>query len=135
MMERRTFVVGAVTMLAAPIAAEAQTAGRVYRIGYLTVNPVSAQNSSSPPGRFLQGLRELGYIEDRDIVVEYRHAGGRPEQLFDRASELVRLNVDVVLAFGRVDVEAARRATRTIPIVMVYVHDPVERGFVASLAR
>jgi putative ABC transport system substrate-binding protein len=132
--DRRAWLAGSLGLLAAAPRVQAQP-GKVYRIGYLTVNPVSAQNSSSNPGRFLQGLRELGYIEGRDIVVEYRDAGGRPEQLFDRAAELVRLNVDVILAFGSVDVEATRRATQTIPIIMVYVHDPVERGFVASLAR
>ncbi len=95
MIGRRAWLAGSLGLFAAAPRVQAQT-GNIYRIGYLTVNPVNAQNSSSNPGRFLRGLRELGYIEGRDIVVEYRNAGGRPEQLFDRASELVRLNVDAL---------------------------------------
>ena len=104
--------------------------------GILTVNPVNAQNSSSNPGRFLQGLRELGYIEGRDDR-------GRIPQCWRPPRATLRPGVGARSAQRRChsrvwqrDVEAARRATQTIPIIMVYVaDDPVERGFVANLAR
>jgi putative tryptophan/tyrosine transport system substrate-binding protein len=127
---RRTFLVTFVGgILAAPLAAEAQTAEKVYRIGMLG-------SSSSDPlvEAFKQGLRELGYVEGRNIMVEYRSAEGRPDRLPDLAADLVRLKVDVIVASSQGAV-AAKQATTTIPIVMPIITDPVRLGLVASLAK
>jgi len=127
---RRTFLVTFVGgILAAPLAAEAQTAEKVYRIGMLG-------SSSSDPlvEAFKQGLRELGYVEGRNIMVEYRSAEGRPDLLPDLAADLVRLKVDVIVASSQGAV-AAKQATTTIPIVMPIITDPVRLGLVASLAK
>ena len=110
--------------------AEAQQPKKVPRIGYLTLTA-----SPRGPEAFLQGLRELGYIEGQNIVIEYRHAAGRAERLPDLAAELVRLNVDVIVAGASQSVRAAKQATKTIPIVFHGVGDPVAQGIVASLAR
>src|SRR3989304_3143184 len=105
--------------------AEAQPTGKVYRIGYLAMFP-------APPGResFLQGLRDLGWIEGQNITIEYRYAHGRLEQLPDLVAELVRLKVDLIVAVSPQPVQAAKEATTTVPIVMVAVADPVTYGFV-----
>ena len=120
----------ALGFLAAPAPAEAQPTGKVYRIGYLAMFP-------APPGReaFLQGLRDLGWIEGQNITIEYRYAHGRLEQLLDLVAELVRLKVDLIVAVSPQPVQAAKEATTTVPIVMVAVADPVTYGFVTSLAR
>ena len=135
-MERRTFLgVVAGGLLAAPLAAEAQQAGKLYRIGLLGGSP-----PNSPGGRrawegFFQGLRELGYVEGQNIVVEGRWYGERTDRLPALAGELARLKVDVIVAGAAPAPEAARRATSTIPIVMANHNDPVGSGLVASLAR
>ena len=123
-------VILALGFLAAPAPAEAQPTGKVYRIGYLAMFP-------APPGReaFLQGLRDLGWIEGQNITIEYRYAHGRLEQLLDLVAELVRLKVDLIVAVSPQPVQAAKEATTTVPIVMVAVADPVTYGFVTSLAR
>jgi putative ABC transport system substrate-binding protein len=121
-----------VLILAAPIAGEAQQSGKIPRIGVLTAQ----SPAGSPPAYGLrQGLRELGYVESQNIAVEWRWAPERAERLPDLAAELVRMNVDLIVASGNPVVRAAQRATRTIPIVMVHGTDPVGLGFVASLAR
>jgi putative ABC transport system substrate-binding protein len=112
---------------------EAQQPAKVYRIGLL-----SARSSSSESTRaeaFRQGLRELGYVEGKNIIIEYRYAEGKFERLPDLAAELVRLNVDVILAFGVPPTRAAKQVTTTIPIVMAGGSDPVRTGLVASFAR
>ena len=130
-MNRRSFVgTLGLGLLVAPLAAEAQPAGKVYRIGVL--------GGSSPPDPFVeafkQGLRELGYVEGQNISIEYRWAGGRVEQLPGLAADLVRLKVDVIVASSQAAV-AAKQATTAIPIVMPIITDPVRLGLVASLAR
>src|SRR5712692_4962675 len=130
-MKRRTFISGITAgLLAAPLAAEAQEAGKVARIGVL--------NSGSPPAPFVesfkQGLREVGYVEGRNISIEYRWAEGKGERLLGLAADLVRLKVDVIVATGDAAV-AAKQATTAIPIVMPIITDPVRLGLVASLAR
>jgi putative ABC transport system substrate-binding protein len=115
-------------LLALSFPAHAQQRKKVPRIGYLTLT-VSSREA------FLQGLRDLGYIEGQNIVIEYRHAAGRAERLPDLAAELVRLNVDVIVAGASQSVHAAKQATKTIPIVFHGVGDPVAQGIVASLAR
>ena len=120
-------------LLVAPLAAEAEPVG-VPRVGYLLPLPSSATTHLQEA--FRHGLRELGYVEGQNIVIEFRHADGRIERLPELAAELVRLNVGVIVAAPDVSIQAAKEATRTIPIVMaVSLDDPEERGFVASLAR
>src|SRR5882672_10096186 len=134
MMDRRAFV-GALAagLLAVPLAAEAQPAGKVYRIGVLEGTPVALNPANLEA--FRQGLQELGYVERQNYVIEYRSADGRPERFPDLATELVRLKVDLILTRGTPAVLAARNATRTIPVVMASSGDPVGAGLVASLAR
>jgi putative ABC transport system substrate-binding protein len=121
-------------LLTLPFTGLAQEAGKVYRIGILATTP-----RTTPGARlleaFLQGLRELGYVEGQNIVVEGRYSEGRDERLPELAAELVRLNVDVIVAGATQPVHAAARATTTIPIVMPNHSDPVGSGLVSSLAR
>jgi putative ABC transport system substrate-binding protein len=126
---RRFLLTSLASALAAPLGAEAQQAGKVYRIGAL-----GAFDSPGWAG-FREGLRELGWEDGRDIVMEFRFAGGRHERYRELADELVRLNVDLLAAANSQSVRAAKDATDTIPIVMFEVGHPVEAGFVASLAR
>jgi putative ABC transport system substrate-binding protein len=113
--------------------AEAQPAAKVYRIGFLGGTPPTAEPSLWEG--FFQGLRELGYIEGKNFVLEGRYYGDRIEQLPALAAELVALNVDVIVAGASPAPEAARRATATTPIVMAFHPDPLGSGLVASLAR
>jgi putative ABC transport system substrate-binding protein len=112
--------------------AEAQQAAKVPRIGILSPLSSSADDLLDA---FRQGLRELGYVEGRNIVIEYRSAEGRNDRLPELAAELVRLKVDVLVTTGPAAVGAGKQATSTIPIVMGAVGDAVDFGFVASLAR
>ena len=133
-MDRRAFL-GTLAggLLAAPLAAEAQPAGKVYRIGVLesTSPALNAANLAA----FQQELRELGYVERQNYAIEYRSADGRLERFPDLAAELVRLKVDLIVTRGTTGALAAKNATRTIPIVMATSGDPVAAGLVASLAR
>src|SRR5262245_28540644 len=124
-------VVLAVTL--APLVAEAQPAGPVYRIGLLS--PATADSASPLLAAFRQGLRELGDVEGQHVALERRYAEGRPERLPGLAAELVRLKVDVIVATSNPAIAAARNATTSIPIVMTVASDPVASGFVTSLAR
>jgi putative tryptophan/tyrosine transport system substrate-binding protein len=133
-MDRRTFLASTSAVLfAAPLAAEAQPAGKVYRIGVL--EPTSMALNAANLDAFRQGLRELGYVEGRNMRIEYRSADGRSERFPDLAAELVRLKVDVILTRGTPAVMAAKNATGTIPVVMAASGDPVLSGIVSSLAR
>jgi len=129
---RRDFLVAAGTLLAAPLVAEAQQAANVTRIGYLSHNLAA---SSHLRDAFLQGLRELGYVEGRNVVIEYRYAEGKPERLPALAAELVALKVDVIVTVSNTTALAAKQATRTVPIVFTAVANPVAAGIVNSLAR
>jgi len=133
-MERRAFL-GAVTvgLLSVPLAAEAQQAGKVYRVGLLLYTAACDRTFVMAP--FRDGLRAAGYVEGQNIVIECRGGVQARDRLDDLAAELARLNVDVLIAEGTIGTLAAKRATSTIPIVMVYVADPVGSGLVASLAR
>jgi len=132
--KRREFIaaVGA-GLLAAPLVAGAQQAGRVHRIGYLT----GGLSTDRPHliEAFRQGLRELGWVEGQNIVIEYRYAEGRFDRLPDLAAELVRLKVDIIVAVATPASAAAKNATGTIPIVGISLGDPVGTGLIASLAR
>jgi len=130
-MDRRAFL-GTLGLFAAPLAAEAQQAGKVYRIGFLWDTPAVWPHALKA---FHEGLRDLGWTEGKNIVVEYRWADGRFEQLPRLAEELVRLKVDVIVAPTSIYTGAARRATSTIPIVFASHADPINSGHVASLAR
>ena len=131
-MDRRRFLLTSLAgALATPLAAEAQHAGKVYRIGVLSPD-------SPPPGlfeAFQRRLRELGYVEGKNIATESRHAGGQTERLAALAAELIALKVDVILAVNTSAAQAAKKATAEIPIVMTRVADPVKSGLVASMSR
>ena len=133
-MERRAFLAGTgAVLLAVPLSAEAQQAAKVHRIGMLETTSM-ALNAANLEA-FRQGLRELGYVEGRNYIIEYRSADGRSERFPDLAAELVRLKVDVILTRGTPAVMAAKSATGTIPVVMAASGGPVLSGVVASLAR
>src|SRR5262252_4864079 len=121
-------------LLTAPLAADAQQAGKVPRIGFLSLT----SPSDRPPllDAFRQRLRELGWVEGQNVVIDYRYAEGRVDRLPDLTAELVRLKVDLIVASaGTQAATAAKNATETIPIVMIAVRDPVGTGLIASLAR
>jgi putative tryptophan/tyrosine transport system substrate-binding protein len=119
----------------APLAAEAQPAAKIPRIGYLVLSPLS-EVPSPERAAFLGGLSELGWVDGKTIVIEYRSARWNPELFDDLAEELVRMKVDVIVtAGGDAAPKAARRATSTIPIVMASAGDPLALGLAASLAR
>jgi len=123
----------AALVLALGAMAQAQQTAKVPRVGFLTAGSPSTIAARIEALR--QGLRELGYIEDKNVVIEWRFAEGKLERLADLVVELVRLNVDVILSAGAAVTGPAKDATRTIPIVMAQDTDPVGNGFVASLAR
>jgi putative ABC transport system substrate-binding protein len=129
----RLSAVLALLLLVAPLMAAAQQGARIPRIGILWVYSPSV--GSVFADAFRQGLRGLGYVEGRTIVLEERWAEGKFDRLPSLAGELVRLNVDVILTASTPAAQAAQQATRTIPIVITLVTDPVESGIVASLAR
>ena len=118
-----------------PFAVEAQQPRKVARIGYLLTGSLESPETRVALDAFRQGLSERGYVEGRNIVVEYRTAEGRIERFPDLARELVRLNVDLIVAGATPTARAARQATTTIPIVAFAMGDPVGDGLVASLAR
>jgi putative ABC transport system substrate-binding protein len=124
---RRIGLVLTLSLILAPLVTEAQQAAKIARIGYL------AGGSSPVEKAFLQGLRDFGYVEGRNVVIEYRSAEGKSERLPALAAELVALKVDVIVAPSTVAALAAKQATRTLPIVSVAI--PVTDGLVTSLAR
>jgi putative ABC transport system substrate-binding protein len=134
MIDRRAFL-SALTggLLAAPLATEAQQAGKVSRIGYLT----GGSSSDSPRLReaFLEGLREHGWVERENIVIDYRYAEGQYDRLPELATELVRLKVEIIVSVATPAAVAARNATATTPIVGISLGDPVGFGLIPSLRR
>ena len=129
----RLVVMLALVLLTAPLIAEAQQPKNVPRIGLLITNSRAAESTNIEA--FHRGLQALGYVEGQNIIMEYRYADGKLEQLPQFAAELVRLNVAVIVTSGSPPTRAAQQATKTIPIVMTVVGDPIEGGFVASLAQ
>src|SRR3989338_10744107 len=119
-------------ILASAQLAEAQQAKKVPRIGYLFTGSRSFVPASSTFNAFLQGLHELGYIEGKNIAIEYRYAEGKPNRYPELASELVRLKVDVIFTSSDPAVQAAKKASKTIPIVFAAVSDPVAAGLVGG---
>jgi putative ABC transport system substrate-binding protein len=131
-MDRRTFIGAAgVSFLAASLVAQAQQVAKIYRIGFLSLRAGPAAQDEA----FVQGLRELGYTVGRNVVIEYRWAGNDSARLRPLAEDLVRLNVDVIVASATPAIQAAMRATSTIPIVMATSPDPVGTGLVANLSH
>jgi len=133
-MRRREFIALVGGAIACPVGVRAQQqTGKVPRIGFLSLT----SPSDRPPllDAFRQGLRELGWVEGQNVVIDYRYAEDRVDRLPDLASELVRLKVDLIVSWGTQGVTAAKDATKTIPIVMIAVRDPVGIGLIASLAR
>jgi ABC-type uncharacterized transport system substrate-binding protein len=132
-MHRRTFLAGTGTvLLATPILAEAQQAKKVNKIGYLEAGSFRNRDSSNS---FLQGLHDLGYVEGRDFVMEYRLGEGHADRLPELAADLVRARVDVIVTGGTPATMAAKEATQTIPIVFRVAGQVVEKGIVQTLAR
>ena len=133
-MYRRDFVVWlAIGGVLVALAAHGQPIAQRPRIGFLS--PVWTRETNPILAGLLKGLRELGYVEGDTLAIEYRGAEGRAERLRELAAELVRLNVDVIVAVAAPAIQAAKEATPTIPIVMAFSSDPVHSGFVTTLAR
>jgi putative ABC transport system substrate-binding protein len=132
-MRRRAFLYGSVAALATPLAAQALQAGKVYRIGYLGFTPPHLGGTAHLP--LVRRLRELGWVEGKNIEIEARYSEAKYERLPDLAAEVVQLRVDVLVAVAATATRAAKEATTTIPIVSVAVQDPVALGLVQSLAR
>jgi putative ABC transport system substrate-binding protein len=132
-MNRRRFLLTSVAAaFAVPLAVEAQQATKIARVGWLGDKPAGNPHRIEA---FLQGLRDLGYVEGRNLVIEYRNAEGQFERLPALAAELVALKVDVIVAAGTPVALAAKQATRTRPIVFIAIGDPLASGLVPSLAR
>jgi putative ABC transport system substrate-binding protein len=131
--KRRTFLIGSLVVFASSRAARAQQTGKIYRIGFLGI--ANASSWAIYIAALRQGLRELGYEEGKNLVIEYRWAEDDFDRLPKLAAELVSLKVDLIVTHGTPGSRAAKQATMTIPIVMAAVGDPVRSGLVASLAR
>src|SRR5262245_6933607 len=131
-MDRRAFLAGALIALAAPLIAEAQSPGKVYRVGFVTA--VSPERAAVFVTALRQGLHELGYA-DGQILIDVRAAGGRPDRLSEFVTELINLKPDILLTGTTPAGLAAKSATQTIPIVITAVGDPISVGLVSNLAR
>ena len=123
----------ALVLFAVAAIAEAQQPTKVFRVGYL--NRASSSSYASRTEAFRQGLRDLGYVEGKNIVIEYRNGEGKQDLLPALTAELVRLKVDVIVTANPGATRSAKEATSAIPIVMTWDNDPVDSGFIASLAR
>ena len=132
---RRLLRILGIGLVSWPLTSTGQSKLKVWRIGFLSARARPGSIASDYYGAFLLRLDELGYVEGRNVVIEWRFAAGDYGRLPQMAAQLVQANVDVIMALGPPAVDAARKATRTIPIVIVVSNDPVEAGFVKSLAR
>src|SRR5262245_58673133 len=135
-MDRRTVLLGTFGLLASPRAVDAQTSGKMYRVGLLS--PAGPPRAATYDSRsdIIEVLRDFGYVEGRHLTVERRYADGRVERLGTLAAELVQKPVDVIVTFSPVAGRAAHERTKTIPIVILFAgSDPVELGMVSNLAR
>ena len=136
MTTRRSFVSAAGALMAAPLASLAQAQGKVRRIGFLAARSRSTQSNPDVFYEgFLQGMRDLGYVEGRNLVIEWRFAEGKYERLQALAADLVKLKLEVLVCHATLPALALQRATSTIPIVAVSMTDPVGSGLVATLGR
>ncbi len=136
-MNRRDAIISLLALGVAgdPIASFAQQPGKVWRIGFLTSIQRPASLDTGISGAFRKGMRDLGYVEGRNLQYEWRFTDGKSEPLAALAAELLRLKVDILVTGGTPATRAAQMATKTTPIVMVFTGDPVGSGFIASLAR
>ncbi|MEK6666470.1 MAG: ABC transporter substrate binding protein, partial [candidate division NC10 bacterium] len=123
----------ALGILLAPLATQAQQAGKVHRIGFLGNSTAALE--ANLVGPFREGLRDLGYVEGQNILIEYRWADGKYERFPALIAELIALKVDVIVTAGTPATLAVKKATTSVPLVMVAVGDPVGTGIVASLNR
>lgn len=135
MMGRRAFIASALGLCAVPLVASAQHAGKVARIGMLLPNTSEIVARNPRIAAFLKGLRDLGWIEGQNLVIERRFAEGQPGRLAELAADLARIGVDAIVTAAAPSALAAQTATRSIPIVVLDPGDPVGLGLVASLAR
>ena len=136
MSARRKFVLAlGAGMLVLPLRTLAQQQGKVWRIGFLALRRIAIADSDYYYGPFRQGMSELGYVEGKNLVIEWRSAEDKAERLSGLAAELVNLKVDAIVAAGSLAIGTAQRATMTIPIVMGGAGDPVASGYVKSLAH
>ena len=136
MMDRRGFItIMSGSVLAAPLAGEAQPPDGVRRLGLLLPYVQSAPQTQARVNAFTVALQERGWTDGRNVRFEFRYTEGQPNRLPTLAADLTRRNVDVILTAGTESTDAARKATKTIPIVMAAVGDPIAAGFIASLAR
>jgi putative ABC transport system substrate-binding protein len=135
-MNRRDAVLGLVALGASPLGAYAQQQGKVWRVGFLAVRARSTTSKPEPEyDAFAQGLRELGYVEGKNLLLDWRSAEGKYERFSGMAAELVRMKADIIVTEGTPATQAAQRATQSIPIVTAVVADPVASGFAASLGQ
>ena len=136
MIDRRTFL-GVLTggLLAAPLAAKAQPAGKVYRIGWLAITPPTSAPFQRLSESFLQGLRDHGFVEGQNVIIERRYSEGREDRHTAFVAELVQMKIDLIVTATSAAAHAAKRATSTIPIVMLAVANPERQGLVVSLAH
>jgi ABC-type uncharacterized transport system substrate-binding protein len=133
-MNRRTFITSvSVGIVALPLATGAQLAGKIYRIGYLSGNPQA--DTQEAIQAFLEALRDFGFVEGRNLAIEYRYADGNFDRLQRLVEELIQHKVDVILTYGTPATLAAKSATKTIPVVFSAVADPIVAGLVLSLPR
>ena len=132
-MERRAFLIAVAVLGVAPAASAQQ--GRTWRVGFLYFGSRQSAQETGRYAAFLQGMRELGYTEGKNLAIDARFADGTAERLPELAAELVRAKVDLIVASGSPANLAAKRATSATPIVMTLSVDPVAEGMVASLAR
>src|SRR5918998_4629033 len=131
-LRRREFVIALGCAAAAwPLAARAQQAEKIYRLGIL--EPIPAAQNASNFDALRKGLRDLGYVEGRNLIIEYRSADGRAERFSELASELIRLKVDLIVTRGTPAARAAKNATEAIPVIIATMGDP--NALVASFAR
>jgi ABC-type uncharacterized transport system substrate-binding protein len=134
--DRRTFIgTCAGSLFAVPYIADAQQSPKIARIGYLMNGSPESPEARAFLDAFRQGLRERGYVEGQNILIEYRAADGKIERLPGLASELARLKLDIIVTGATPGARAAQQATNTIPVIAVAMGDPVRDGVVASLAR
>src|SRR5215475_2754848 len=134
-MNRRTLLCGLTVGLAAPFAVEAQQSGKVYRIGWLGVTPPTSPPVQRLLEAFPQGLRDHGFIEGQNVIIERRYSEGREDRHTAFVAEFVQKKVDLIITGSSAAAHAAKQATSTIPIVMLVVGNPERQGLVASLAR
>ncbi|HKE42083.1 MAG TPA: ABC transporter substrate-binding protein [Casimicrobiaceae bacterium] len=133
-MDRRTFLGACASgLVLAPAVVDAQSAPKIHRVGFLL--GATAESVTSLYNSLNEGLRDRGYIEGRNLILEARYGGGKMDRLPDLAAELVRMPVEVIVTGTRIHVAAVRSVTKTVPTVMVFTSDPVAAGFVESLAH